>query len=92
LIAAINGCEHAHWVTWRNIGISFPTPLAAGFERNRLTAEVTISSQAGIGLLVAGPPQLRVLGFGLLQDGDVSVGVFPEGQEISSSLSLGNIS
>ena len=26
--------------------------------------------------------QLRVLGFGLLQDGDVGVGVFPEGEEI----------
>ena len=26
--------------------------------------------------------QLRVLGFGLLQDGDVGVGVFPEGKEI----------
>ena len=24
--------------------------------------------------------QLRVLGFGLLQDGDVAVGVFPEGE------------
>jgi hypothetical protein len=27
--------------------------------------------------------QLRVLGLGLLQDGDVGVGVFPEGEEIS---------
>ena len=27
--------------------------------------------------------QLRVLGFGLLQDGDVGVGVFPEGEEVS---------
>jgi hypothetical protein len=26
--------------------------------------------------------QLRVLGFGLLQDGNVGIGVFPEGQEI----------
>ena len=26
--------------------------------------------------------QLRVLGFGLLQDADVGVGVFPEGEEI----------
>ncbi len=26
--------------------------------------------------------QLRVLGFGLLQDGDVGVGIFPEGEEI----------
>jgi hypothetical protein len=26
--------------------------------------------------------QSRVLGFGLLQDGNVSVGVFPEGEEI----------
>ena len=26
--------------------------------------------------------QLRVLGLGLLQDGDVGVGVFPEGEEI----------
>jgi hypothetical protein len=26
--------------------------------------------------------QLRVLGFGLLQDGNVGVGVFPEGEEI----------
>jgi len=26
--------------------------------------------------------QFRVLGFGLLQDGDVGVGVFPEGEEI----------
>jgi hypothetical protein len=26
--------------------------------------------------------QLRVLGFGLLQDGDVGVGVFPELEEI----------
>jgi hypothetical protein len=26
--------------------------------------------------------QLRVLGFGLLQDGDIGVGVFPEGKEI----------
>jgi hypothetical protein len=26
--------------------------------------------------------QLRVLRFGLLQDGDVGVGVFPEGEEI----------
>jgi len=26
--------------------------------------------------------QLRVLGFGLLQDGDVGVGVFPEGEEV----------
>jgi hypothetical protein len=24
--------------------------------------------------------QLRVLGFGLLQDGDVGIGVFPEGK------------
>ena len=27
--------------------------------------------------------QLRVLGFGLFQDGDVGVGVLPEGEEIS---------
>ncbi len=27
--------------------------------------------------------QLRELGFGFLQDGDVEVGVFPEGEEIS---------
>ena len=26
--------------------------------------------------------QLRVLGFGLLQDGDVGIGVFPQGQKI----------
>jgi len=26
--------------------------------------------------------QLRVLGFGLFQDGDVGVGVFPEGEEV----------
>jgi len=26
--------------------------------------------------------QLRVLGFGLLKDGDVGVGVFPEGEEV----------
>jgi len=26
--------------------------------------------------------QLRVLGFGLLQDGNVGVGVFPEGEEV----------
>ena len=26
--------------------------------------------------------QLRVFGFGLLQDGDVGVGVFPEGEEV----------
>ena len=32
--------------------------------------------------LIAQLLQLRVLGFGLLQDGDVGVGVFPEGQEI----------
>ena len=30
-------------------------------------------------------PQLRVLRFGLLQDGDVRVGVFPEGKEVSVS-------
>jgi hypothetical protein len=29
--------------------------------------------------------QLRVLRFGLLQDGDVGVGVFPERQEIPSA-------
>jgi hypothetical protein len=30
------------------------------------------------------PPlwQLRVLGFGLLQNGDVGIGVFPEGEEV----------
>jgi len=26
--------------------------------------------------------QLRVLGFGLLQDGDVGVGIFPEGEKV----------
>jgi hypothetical protein len=26
--------------------------------------------------------QLRVFGFGLFQDGDVGIGVFPEGEEI----------
>ena len=28
--------------------------------------------------------QLRVLGFGLFQDGDVGVGAFPEGEEVLS--------
>jgi hypothetical protein len=36
--------------------------------------------------------QLRVLRLGLLQDGDVGVGVFPEGQEILvGSLGLGRV-
>ena len=34
--------------------------------------------------------QFRVLGFGLLQDGDVGVGVFPEGEDVLiGSLCLG---
>jgi hypothetical protein len=32
--------------------------------------------------LSMGLSQLRVLGFGLFQDGDVGVGVFPEGEEL----------
>lgn len=30
--------------------------------------------------------QLRVLGFGFLQDGDVGVGVFPEGVGVSATV------
>src|SRR5271165_3375869 len=34
-------------------------------------------------------PQLGVLGFGLLQDGDVGIRVFPEGEEILIRLANG---
>jgi hypothetical protein len=37
-----------------------------------------VSQQAGLFLLL----QLRVLRFGFLQDGDVGVDVFPEGEEV----------
>jgi hypothetical protein len=32
--------------------------------------------------LLQGSPQLRVLGLGLPQDGDVRIGVFPESEEV----------
>ena len=35
--------------------------------------------------------QLRVLGFGLLVDGDVGIGVFPEGEEILIRLACGGL-
>src|ERR1700740_1434372 len=48
---------------------------------NRLSTSAiaeTARNEAGLFLL----PQLRVLLFGFFQDGDVGVGVFPEGEEI----------
>src|ERR1039458_6709946 len=38
-----------------------------------------------------GLPQLGVLGFGLLVDGDVGIGVFPEGEEILIRLARGRL-
>jgi len=43
----------------------------------RMTGKVNEKSGRRNGLL-----QLRVLGFGLLEDGDVGVGVLPEGEEV----------
>jgi hypothetical protein len=49
--------------------------------------QLAISTQVNLSLL-----QLRVLRFGLLQDGNVGVGVFPEREEIVvGAASLGSV-
>jgi hypothetical protein len=55
------------------------TAVVLGMSNYLLLATVQsfVRQQLGRGLL-----QLRVLGFGLLKDGDVGVGVFPEGEEV----------
>jgi hypothetical protein len=45
---------------------------------NRWRAERVGGGLTGCGLLL----ELGVFGFGLLEDGDVGVGVFPEGEEV----------
>jgi len=55
-------------------------------ERGELQ-QLAISTQVNLSLL-----QLRVLRFGLLQDGNVGVGVFPEREEIVvGAASLGSV-
>jgi hypothetical protein len=48
----------------------------------RLPSGGAILLPAALGSKVNALLQLRVLRFGLLQDGDVGIGVFPEGEEI----------
>jgi len=50
----------------------WPTGIPSG--TRRIATAITKSGRVSL--------HLRVLGFGLLQDGDVGVGVFPEGEEI----------
>jgi hypothetical protein len=51
-----------------------PEPTAEPFKPNRCFSDKPQKQQ--------GLPQPCVLRFGLLQDGDVGVGVFPEGKEV----------
>ncbi len=65
-------------------GATVPGVAAAGVFEARME-RARSGKPCRIGMLVCGPIyslQLRVLRLGLLQDGDVGVGIFPEGKKI----------
>jgi hypothetical protein len=69
--------------TFVRCGSDFGTSLGCSAEHSRhLRATRLCRCVPEILPRITDLPQLRVLGFGLLQDGDVRVGVFPQSEEV----------